>query len=187
LNTPFYHSSNSAQKEPHGSFGVECSRSEHHVDGITQETLVEVPPQSMICLAVPYDRLYSYSLAEEPLFFLFRVWRVACLWNTGYHDVRLSNAMAELHEFCRYAKLGDSEGFHSAKILVVGVLRELFHDALVRDVANMLQHYKTHHQADRLGHASVVLTVQGGKGTLKGFPIYQIGKFIHWMGGIKHG
>lgn len=90
MNTPFYHSSNKAQKKPHGSFEVECSRSEHHVDGITQETLVEVPPQSMICLAVPYDRLYSCSLAEEPLFFLFLVWRVACLGNAGYHDVRLS-------------------------------------------------------------------------------------------------
>ncbi|ERJ81204.1 hypothetical protein HMPREF0653_00104 [Prevotella disiens JCM 6334 = ATCC 29426] len=100
---------------------------------------------------------------------------------------RFANAMAELHEFRRYARFGDGEGFHSAKILVVGVLRELFHDALVRDVANMLQHYKTDHQADRLGHASVVLTVQGGKGTLKGFPIYQIGKFVHWMGGIEHG
>ena len=39
---------------------------------------------------MPYDRLYSCSLAEEPLFFLFRVWRVACLGNAGYHDVRLS-------------------------------------------------------------------------------------------------
>lgn len=90
MNTPFYHGSNKAQKKPHGYFEVECSRSEHHIEGITQETLVEVPPQSMICLAVPYDRLYSYSLAEEPLLFLFRVWRVACLGNTGYHDVRLS-------------------------------------------------------------------------------------------------
>ena len=100
---------------------------------------------------------------------------------------RFANAMAELHELCRYARLGDGEGFHSAKILVIGVLRELLHDALVRDVANVLQHNKTDHQADRLGHASVVLTVQGGKGTLKGFPIYQIGKFVHWMGGIEHG
>ena len=31
------------------------------------------------------------------------------------------------------------------------------------------------------------LQYKGGKGTLKGFPIYQIGKFIHWMGGIEHG
>ena len=100
---------------------------------------------------------------------------------------RLANAMTELHEFCRYARFGDGEGFHSAKILVVGVLRELLHDALVRDVANMLQHYKTDHQPDRLGHASVVLTVQGSKGTLKGFPVYQIGKFVHWTGGIEHG
>lgn len=44
----------------------------------------------MVCLAVPYDSLYSCSLAEEPLFFLFLVWRVACLGNAGYHDVRLS-------------------------------------------------------------------------------------------------
>ena len=53
---------------------------------------------------------------------------------------RFANAMAELHELCRYARLGDGEGFHSAKILVIGVLRELLHDALVRDVANVLQH-----------------------------------------------
>ena len=47
------------QKKPDGSFEVECDNCKHDIDGVSEETFVEVPPQPVVCLAVPYNRLYS--------------------------------------------------------------------------------------------------------------------------------
>ena len=45
--------SEKAQKEPHGSFEVICSSSEHDIYRVSEKTLVEVPSQTMVALAVP--------------------------------------------------------------------------------------------------------------------------------------
>ena len=40
-----------AQKEPHGSFEVICGSSEHDIYRVFEQTLVEVPSQTMVALA----------------------------------------------------------------------------------------------------------------------------------------
>ena len=48
-----------AQKEPHGSFEVICGSSENDIYRVSEKTLVEVPSQTMVALAVPDNRFYS--------------------------------------------------------------------------------------------------------------------------------
>ena len=62
---PFDDPSEKAQKEPHGSFEVICSSSEHDIYRVSEKTLVEVPSQTMVALAVPDNRLNSRPLPEQ--------------------------------------------------------------------------------------------------------------------------
>ena len=48
---PLDEPSEKAQKEPHGSFEVICSSSEHDIYRVSEKTLVEVPSQTMVALA----------------------------------------------------------------------------------------------------------------------------------------
>ena len=54
--------SEKAQKEPHGSFEVICSSSEHDIYRVSEKTLVKVPSQTMVALAVSDNRFYSRPL-----------------------------------------------------------------------------------------------------------------------------
>ena len=62
-----------AQKEPHGSFEVICGGSEHNVDRVSEKTLVEVPSQTMVALAVPDNRFYSRPFSEQLMLPRFRI------------------------------------------------------------------------------------------------------------------
>ena len=79
-----------AQKEPHGSFEVICGGSEHDVNRVSEKTLVEVPSQTMVALAVPYNRLYSCPLPEQLMLPGFHICRVRGFRNVRYHDPRVS-------------------------------------------------------------------------------------------------
>lgn len=57
--------SDKAQKKVHDPLEVESGGCEHDVDGVSEETLVEVAPQAVVALAAPDDRLYPGPLAEE--------------------------------------------------------------------------------------------------------------------------
>ena len=57
--------SEKAQKEPHGSFEVKCGSSEHDIYRVSEKTLVKVPSQTMVALAVPDNRFYSRPLPEQ--------------------------------------------------------------------------------------------------------------------------
>ena len=48
---PLDEPSEKAQKEPHGSFEIICSSSEHDIYRVSEKTLVEVPSQTMVALA----------------------------------------------------------------------------------------------------------------------------------------
>ena len=57
--------SEKAQKEPHGSFEVKCCSSEHDIYRVSEKTLVKVPSQTMVALAVPDNRFYSRPRPEQ--------------------------------------------------------------------------------------------------------------------------
>ena len=82
--------SEQAQKKPHGSFEVICCGSEHDVDGVSEKTLVEVPSQTMVALAVPDNRLNSRPLPEQLVLPGFHVGGVRSFRNVRYHDLRVS-------------------------------------------------------------------------------------------------
>lgn len=54
--------SEKAQKEPHGFLEVICGSSEHDIYRVSEKTLVKVPSQTMVALAVSDNRFYSRPL-----------------------------------------------------------------------------------------------------------------------------
>ena len=56
--------SEKAQKEPHGFLEVICGSSEHDIYRVSEKTLVKVPSQTMVAIAVPDNRFYSRPLPE---------------------------------------------------------------------------------------------------------------------------
>ena len=56
--------SEKAQKEPHGFLKVICGSSEHDIYRVSEKTLVKVPSQTMVAIAVPDNRFYSRPLPE---------------------------------------------------------------------------------------------------------------------------
>ena len=57
-------------------------------------------------------------------------------------------------------KAGKVKRVLPAKVLVVGILRPLLHNRLVREVEDMLQAQQAAHQADVLGRGAHALAVQ---------------------------
>ena len=51
-------------KAPHVSYDVKGGSGEHDADRIYERTIVVVPFQTMVALAVPDNRLYSRPLPE---------------------------------------------------------------------------------------------------------------------------
>ena len=82
--------SEKAQKEPHGSFEVKCGSSEHDIYRVSEKTLVKVPSQTMVALAVPDNRFYSRPLPEQLVLPGLHVGRVRSFRNVRYHDLRVS-------------------------------------------------------------------------------------------------
>ena len=60
-----------AQKEPHGSFEVICGSSEHDIYRVSEKTLVEVPSQTMVALAVPITGSISARFLNNSCFLAF--------------------------------------------------------------------------------------------------------------------
>jgi hypothetical protein len=86
-----------------------------------------------------------------------------------------TDALAEMAQLRLSTGRIDAEILKAAEVLVIGVLLELGHNALIRDVAKVAKEYQTDHQTDRLGWTAVVCTVQGGEGILKTLPVYLVG------------
>ena len=57
--------SEKAQKEPHVFLKVICGSSEHDIYRVSEKTLVKVPSQTMVALAVPDNQFYSRPLPEQ--------------------------------------------------------------------------------------------------------------------------
>ena len=79
-----------AKESVHDPLEVKCGGSEHDIDGVSEETLVEITSQPMVCIAMSDDRLYSRSLSEECMFLRFRVCRVRRLKHIRNYNLRVS-------------------------------------------------------------------------------------------------
>ena len=82
--------SEKAQKEPHGSFEVICSSSEHDIYRVSEKTLVEVPSQTMVALAVPDNWFYASPLPEQLVLPGFHVGGIRSFRYVRYHNLRVS-------------------------------------------------------------------------------------------------
>ena len=82
--------SEKAQKEPHGSFEVICSSSEHDIYRVSEKTLVEVPSQTMVALAVPDNWFYTSPLPEQLVLPGFHVGGIRSFRYVRYHNLRVS-------------------------------------------------------------------------------------------------
>ena len=87
---PLDEPSEKAQKEPHGSFEVICSSSEHDIYRVSEKTLVEVPSQTMVALAVPYNWFYASPLPEQLVLPGFHVGGIRSFRYVRYHNLRVS-------------------------------------------------------------------------------------------------
>lgn len=115
------------KKKPYGSFEVESSCGEHDVDGIPEETLVEVAPEAVVRLAVPDDRLDARPLAEQLVLFAFGILRIGCFWCVGNHDVGVARLVLSPVAAAPGNRLDLStvDPVHLLKRLVDGVAVEL--------------------------------------------------------------
>lgn len=82
--------SEKAQKKPHGSFEVICSSSEHDIYRVSEKTLVEVPSQTMVALAVPDNWFYASPLPEQLVLPGFHVGGIRSFRYVRYHNLRVS-------------------------------------------------------------------------------------------------
>ena len=98
----------------------------------------------------------------------------------------LADAMTEVHQLGRGARLASRERVHTTEVLVVGVLRPLLHNRLVREVADMLQDQQAAHQADVLGRSAHALTIQRRERLVKTPPVDLVGKKVQWVTLVEH-
>ena len=82
--------SEKAQKEPHGSFEVICSSSEHDIYRVSEKPLVEVPSQTMVALAVPDNWFYASPLPDQLVLPGFHVGGIRSFRYVRYHNLRVS-------------------------------------------------------------------------------------------------
>ena len=75
-------------------------------------------------------------------------------------DCRKKHGKAENwdNSFVPCTRSSNAKGFHSAEVLIIGILGKLCHNLFVRYIAQMFEHKQTHHQTDGLGRTSVVST-----------------------------
>ena len=86
---PLDEPSEKVQKEPHGSFEVICS-SEHDIYRVSEKTLVEIPSQTMVALAVPDNGFYASPLPEQLVLPGFHVGGIRSFRYVRYHNLRVS-------------------------------------------------------------------------------------------------
>ncbi len=81
------------KKKPYGSFEVESGSCKHDVDGVPEETLVEVAAEAVVRLAVPDDRLNPRPLAEQLVLFVFNILWISCFWYVWNHDIGVARLL----------------------------------------------------------------------------------------------
>lgn len=81
---------NGAQESVDDPLEVECSRGEHDIDGVSEESLVEITSQTVVCLAMPDDWLYSRPLPEERVLLRPHVFRVRLPRHIRNHDLGIA-------------------------------------------------------------------------------------------------
>src|SRR5690606_10353716 len=90
-------------------------------------------------------------------------------------DAFLPDTLAEVDQLACLAGKTRNKTPLPAEILVVVVLRPLFHDALIGNVADMLEHQQAHHQRDRFGRPAVIRAIKREKSVVKLYPVYLVG------------
>ncbi len=183
--------------------------------GMAAETLVPVEGFQRPLVALAHRKTESYGQGDAPLDDLFRELGVCRIGDVLLLDGRidecgpatvfpvpeilahgdaplqdqlhplLADALAEVRKLRRRARLSDTEILAAAEILEINVLLPPGDNALVGQVAQVLQYQQARHQADRLARTAVVIAVQFPERFLEHLPMCPVGKLVQGGPGIE--
>lgn len=107
---------------------------------LASTTVLSVLPVILLLLPVLDGEIDADALLQDKLY------------------AHLAYTVTKMNKFRGCTRSSNAKGFHSAEVLIIGILCKLCHNLFVRYIAQMFEHKQTHHQTDGLGRTSVVST-----------------------------